>query len=80
MTIDCDRDWRSHLDLPSEFVVLISAGQINDIMGKARTKQYLVAKFVDNAVVPFFPILIAAISATLALPHFLHYLTSCITL
>ena len=72
MTTDCDRDWRSHLGLPSQFMVLVSAEQINDIMGKSRKKQYLLAKLVDNAVVLDFPILIAAISATLALPHFLH--------
>ena len=59
-------------------MVLISAGQIDDIMGKARRNQYLVAKFVDNAVVPIFPILIATISATLALPHSLHYVMNII--
>ena len=36
------------------------------------------ANFVDNAVVPFFPILISAISATLALPHSLHYVMNII--
>ena len=63
MTTDCDRDWRSHLGLPSQFMVLVAAGQINDIMGKAKKNPYFVGKFVDNAVALVFPILIAAISA-----------------
>ena len=27
ITTDCDRDWRSHLRLPSQFAVLVSEGQ-----------------------------------------------------